>query len=288
MSWQIKKAVIPVAGFGVRFLPASKSIPKEIFPIVDRPTILYVVEEAYRAGIEQIIFVTASGKSAIEDFFDISLGLEAFLEKRGKKKELELVRQISNMVEIISVRQKDPRGLGHAVWCARNIVQNEPFCVLLGDDLIDSETPCIKKMIEIAQKYEKPVVAACRVARDKVSRYGIIEGKKIDERLIEVSKMIEKPKPSQTKSDVAIIGRYVLPPEIFDILRNLPPGEGKEIQLTDALIKLSEKTSVLGYLFEGTRYDAGDIYGYIEANIAYAMKRPELKAKLVELFKKYI
>lgn len=288
MKWQVKKAVIPVAGFGVRFLPASKSVPKEIFPIVDRPTVLYVVEEAYKAGIEQIIFVTASGKSAIEDFFDISLGLEAFLEKRARKKELELVQKISNMVEIISVRQKDPRGLGHAVYCARNIVQNEPFCVLLGDDLIDSKIPCIKRMIEIAQKYEKPVVAACRVPKDKVSRYGIIEGKKIEERVIEASKMIEKPKPEQTKSDVAIIGRYVLPPEIFDILKNLPPGEGKEIQLTDALIKLNETSGVLGYLFEGTRYDAGDIYGYIEANIAYAMKRPELKEKLVELFKKYM
>jgi len=288
MGWDVKKAVIPVAGMGVRFLPATKTIPKELFPIVDRPTVLYVVEEAYRAGIEQVVFVTASGKHAIEDFFDQSFGLEKFLEARGKQKELELVKQVSNMVEVITVRQKEPKGLGHAIYCARDIVQDEPFCVLLGDDLIDSDVPCIKRMVDVAAKYEKAVIAACRVPRDKVSRYGIMEGKLIEERVVDVSRMVEKPKPEETTSDIAIIGRYVLPPEVFDILRDLPPGKGGEIQLTDALIRLNEEgCGVLGYIFEGIRYDAGDIYGFIEANIAYAMKRPELKAKLLELFKTF-
>jgi len=280
---KVKKAVIPVAGLGTRFLPASKVVAKELFPIVDRPSIHYIVEEAWRAGIREIVFVTASGKGAIEDYFDIDTGLELFLEKKGDVERLQFIREISRAVEVHSVRQKMALGLGHAILTARNFIGDEPFAILLGDDLVDADKPCIGQMMEVAQKHQAPVIAAFRVPEEKISRYGIIDPEtQLDERTWKCRTMVEKPKVNPP-SNMAIIGRYILPAEIFDILEQTREGVGGEIQLTDALIKLNRKQPILAYEFEGRRYDAGDIFGFLQANICLAMKNPELKAKLKEL-----
>jgi len=282
---KIKKAVIPVAGFGTRFLPVTKVVPKELLPIVNRPTIHYVVEEAYKAGIQQIIFVTATGKSGVEDYFDISTGLEVFLEKKGDLESLEMIREISQMIEVHSVRQKEQRGLGHAIATAREFVGKEPFAVLLGDDLIDSEIPAIKQMMDVAEKHNKAVIALDRVPWDKAHRYGIVDPEPVEPRVSRIKAMMEK--PENPPSNLAIIGRYILPAEIFDIISSTKPGKGGEIQITDAISTLNgpQADSVYGYEYEGVRHDGGEIFGFIRANIAYAMKQPELKEKLLELFR---
>lgn len=284
---KVTKAVIPVAGLGTRFLPASKVVAKELFPIVDRPTIHYIVEEAWRSGIRHIVFVTASGKGAIEDYFDIDNGLEAFLEKKGDLERLQTIREISRAVEVHSVRQKQALGLGHAILSARNFIGDEPFAVLLGDDMIDAEVPATKQMVEVAAKHNSPVIAAFRVPMDKAERYGIIDPdpKPVAERLWKIRRMVEKPK-GNAPSNIAIIGRYILPGRIFEILANTQPGVAGEIQLTDALIKLNQEEGILAYEFEGDRYDAGDIYGFIQANLIYGMKRKELRPRLLELIRK--
>jgi UTP--glucose-1-phosphate uridylyltransferase len=273
----IRKAVIPVAGLGTRFLPATKAIPKEMLTIVDRPTIQYIVEEVVNSGIEQIIFVTSEGKSAIENHFDYNFHLDAVLREKNKTalgKELDM---ISNLIDIVSVRQKKPLGLGHAIWTARHIVGNEPFMVCLGDDLVLSDVPCARQMLELYRDVGESIVAVQRVPHEQTYQYGIVEGEANGrERTYKVSRMVEKPAPGTTDSDLAIIGRYILKPDIFDILSNTTPGHGGEIQLTDALLALCKRREMYAYEFEGTRYDAGDKLGYLQAIVAYGLRHNEL------------
>ncbi|MGB5883387.1 MAG: UTP--glucose-1-phosphate uridylyltransferase GalU, partial [Desulfobulbales bacterium] len=237
----IRKAVIPVAGLGTRFLPATKAIPKEMLTIVDRPTIQYIVEEVVASGIEQVILVTSEGKSAIENHFDYDFALDTILQKKNKVRLAEELNHISNLIDIVSVRQKKPLGLGHAIWSTRNVVGDEPFVVLLGDDLVLSDEPCCHQMISLFDEVQESIVAIQRVPRDQTSNYGIVEGKPFKERTYKVGRMIEKPAPGITDSDLAIIGRYILRPEIFSLLEETEPGHGGEIQLTDALLKLSRE-----------------------------------------------
>jgi UTP--glucose-1-phosphate uridylyltransferase len=280
----IRKAVIPVAGLGTRFLPATKAIPKEMLTIVDRPTIQYIVEEVVASGIEQVILVTSEGKSAIENHFDYDFALDTILQKKNKLRLAEELNHISNLIDIVSVRQKKPLGLGHAIWSTRNVVGDEPFVVLLGDDLVLSDEPCCHQMISLFDEVQESIVAIQRVPRDQTSNYGIVEGKPFKERTYKVGRMIEKPAPGITDSDLAIIGRYILRPEIFSLLEETEPGHGGEIQLTDALLKLSRERVMYAYEFEGTRFDAGDKLGYLKAIIAFGLRHSELG----EAFRKHI
>ncbi|HEY1233198.1 MAG TPA: UTP--glucose-1-phosphate uridylyltransferase GalU [Candidatus Binatia bacterium] len=282
---KLRKAVIPVAGLGTRFLPATKTVPKELLPIVDIPSIQYVVQEAVDAGIEEIIFVTGRGKDGIEDHFDEAPELEQVLADRGNDEMVKMLRRIAEMTEVVSVRQKKPLGLGHAVLCARDLVGNEPFAVMLADDLIDSATPCIRQLLDIFQTRNESVVALMEVPPTEVHQYGVIKGKLVKERLYEVEAMVEKPPASEAPSRMAIIGRYVLRPEIFPILQNLPSGKGGEIQLTDGLAQLVRERRIYGCEFDGDRYDIGDKFGFVRATVAYALKRPDLKYKVLEYLK---
>ncbi|MBZ0274299.1 UTP--glucose-1-phosphate uridylyltransferase GalU [bacterium] len=285
---KVRKAVIPVAGLGTRFLPATKAIPKEMLPIVDRPTIHYIVAEAVDSGITDIIFVTARGKEAVENHFDRDIGLEAALEKKGDTARLAMVREISTMASIASVRQGVPKGLGHAVWCARDLVGDEPFVVLLGDDLFDAETPATRQLIEGHERCGRSVIGAYRVPENETHRYGIIDPGDGDERLMRVKAMVEKPK-ADAPSNIAIIGRYLLTPDIFECIDRTPAGVGGEIQLTDAMNLLNEKPGggVYAHVLDGLRYDAGELVGFIEANIAYALKRPELADRVRGILRTY-
>ncbi len=282
---KVKKAVIPAAGFGTRFLPATKAVPKELLPIVDKPAIQYIMEEVVSAGLEEVILITGREKGSIEDHFDISIELENHLKKKGKDDLLKIVQDISEMITIVSVRQKEPLGLGHAVLCAKRVVGDEPFAVLLGDDIIDAEVPCIKQMMEIYQRIEGVLIAIQRVPRDETHQYGIIKGKKIEERVYKIEDMIEKPKKGEAPSNLAIIGRYILPPEIFGILERTPPDSRGEIQLTDGIRELRRQMPAFGYEFIGDRYDAGDKFGFLQANISYGLKHPELGKKLKNYLK---
>ncbi len=281
---QIKKAVIPVAGLGTRFLPASKAIPKEMLTIVDRPTIQYIVEEVVASGIEEIILVTSAGKSAIENHFDYDFELDTILKNKNKHDLCEELCHISSLIDIVSVRQKKPLGLGHAILTTRSVVGDNPFVVLLGDDLVLSDTPCCQQMLELFNEVQNPVVAIQQVPMDQTFQYGIIEGEPVRERVYEVRRMVEKPAPGTVDSNLAIIGRYILTPEIFDLLANTTPGHGGEIQLTDALAALSRKRPMYAYEFEGTRFDAGDKLGYLKAIIAFALRHPVL----ADEFRKHI
>jgi UTP--glucose-1-phosphate uridylyltransferase len=282
---KVRKAVIPVAGLGTRFLPATKVVPKELLPIVDIPSIQYVVQEAVDAGIEEIIFVTGRGKDAIEDHFDEAPELEQILTDRGQSEMVRMLRRIAEMTEVVSVRQKKPLGLGHAVLCARDLVGDEPFAVLLADDLIDSDTPCVRQLLNIFEETQESVIALMEVAESEVQQYGVIKGKEIAKRLYQVEATVEKPAAKDAPSRLAIIGRYVLRPEIFTILRNLPPGRGGEIQLTDGLAQLVRDRKIFGCEFIGDRYDIGDKFGFVRATVAYALKRPDLKDKVMEYLK---
>lgn len=277
---KIKKAVIPVAGLGTRFLPATKTVPKELLPIVDIPAIQYVVQEAVDSGIEEVIFVTGRGKDSIEDHFDFAPELEQVLEDRGQKEMANRLRRIAEMIAVVAVRQKMPLGLGHAVLCARDLVSNEPFAVLLPDDLLDGPVPCIRQLIEVFDEKQESVIALLRVPREEIQRYGAMRGERIRDRLYEVEEAVEKPVPHEAPSDLAIIGRYVLRPEIFSMLEKVSPGRGGEIQLTDGLSQLARQRKLYGYEFVGERYDVGDKLGFVQANIAYALKRTELRAAL--------
>jgi UTP--glucose-1-phosphate uridylyltransferase len=288
MQGKIRKAVIPAAGAGTRFLPATKAVPKELLPIVDRPTIQYIVEEAVASGIEQVILITAQGKGAVEDHFAVSAELEKLLKRQKKEDLLQMVKELSEMVKMTAVRQHEPKGLGHAVLCAREAVGDEPFAVLLGDDVVDAEPPCLAQMVEIARQKGGAVIALMRVPATETHLYGIIRGEQVDERIYKVEELVEKPAPDQAPSHLAIIGRYLLPPEIFAILEKTPPGKGGEIQLTDALQTLARTMPVYGYEFTGDRYDAGDKIGCLQANIAFAMKRPEMAERLKEFIKKIL
>jgi UTP--glucose-1-phosphate uridylyltransferase len=282
---KLRKAVIPVAGLGTRFLPATKTVPKELLPIVDIPSIQYVVQEAVDAGIEEIIFVTGRGKDGIEDHFDEAPELEQVLADRGNDEMVKVLRRIAEMTEVVSVRQKKPLGLGHAVLCARDLVGNEPFAVMLADDLIDSATPCIRQLLDIFQSTNESVIALMEVPQTEVHQYGVIKGKVMKERLYEVEGMVEKPPAKDAPSRMAIIGRYVLRPEIFSILQNLPSGKGGEIQLTDGLAQLVRERKIYGCEFSGDRYDIGDKFGFVRATVAYALKRPDLRDKVLEYLK---
>ena len=282
---KLRKAVIPVAGLGTRFLPATKTVPKELLPIVDIPSIQYVVQEAVDAGIQEIIFVTGRGKDGIEDHFDEAPELDQVLTERGQTQMLATLRRIAEMTEVVSVRQKKPLGLGHAVLCARDLVGDEPFAVMLADDLIDNEIPCIRQLLNIFEEKNESVIALMAVPQEEVQQYGVIKGRKIRERLFQVDATVEKPPAHEAPSRMAIIGRYILRPEIFSILSSLPPGRGGEIQLTDGLSQLVKERKVFGCEFEGNRYDIGDKFGFVRATVAYALKRPDLKDKVLGYLK---
>lgn len=277
----IKKAIIPAAGLGTRFLPATKAQPKEMLPIVDKPTIQYIVEEAVASGIEEILIITGRNKRAIEDHFDKSVELEDELKNSNKEELLEVVQGISNMVDIYYMRQKEPRGLGHAISRAKTFVGDDPFAVMLGDDVVDSKKPCLKQLMECYDRYKTTVLGVQPVSQKEVSKYGIVNGIEIEENVYKVNNMVEKPKPEETTSNIAILGRYIITPKIFEILEETKPGRGGEIQLTDALKGLSKHESVYAYCFEGERYDVGDKFGFLKANIEYALKRDGLKDELI-------
>jgi UTP--glucose-1-phosphate uridylyltransferase len=285
---KIRKAVIPAAGLGTRFLPATKAIPKEMIPIVDIPMIQLIVEEAVRSGIEDVILITARGKDSIADYFDYSYEIEDMLEKKGKGDQARALKKIADMCNLITVRQKTPLGLGHAVLCAAPIVGNEPFAILLGDDLIDAEVPCTQQLIQIYEKEGASVVGVMEVPKEDTPKYGMVGGTMLSKDLMHVDRLVEKPKPADAPSQLAIPGRYVLSPTIFDCLKNTKPGAGGEIQLTDGLQALAKREKLLAYRFAGTRYDAGDRMGYIDATIAYALKRPEMAAGVKALLRKHL
>lgn len=286
---KVRKAVIPVAGLGTRFLPATKAIPKEMLTIVDRPTIQYIVEEVVASGIDQIIFVTSEGKSAIENHFDYNFHLDSVLKEKHKTVLGEELNNISNLIDIVSVRQKKPLGLGHAIWTARHVIGNEPFMVLLGDDMVLSKTPCAKQLLNLFEEVGESIIAIQRVPMEETPQYGIVEGEKDErENTYRVTRMVEKPAPGTTDSDMAIIGRYILMPEIFSILDKTTPGHGGEIQLTDALLALTLKRSMYAHEFEGTRFDAGDKMGYLKAIIAYGLRHPALGRQFKEHLKEVV
>lgn len=285
---RVRKAVIPAAGLGTRFLPATKAIPKEMIPIVDVPMIQHIVEEAVRSGIEDVVLITARHKEAIENHFDFNYELEDSLDKKHKADLAEISRSIGKLCNLISIRQKNPMGLGHAVLCAAPAIGNEPFAVLLGDDLIDSAVPCTKQLIEVFEREKASVVGVMEVPQSEVSKYGIVGGKMVNDRMMQVDRLVEKPSPADAPSRLAIPGRYILTPAIFDCLRDTRPGKGGEIQLTDALMALAQRERLLAYRYTGTRYDTGDRIGYIDATIAFALKRPELAPQVRELLKKHL
>jgi UTP--glucose-1-phosphate uridylyltransferase len=286
MDRKVRKAVFPAAGLGTRFLPATKSIPKEMLALVDKPIIQYGVEEAIASGIEHIILITGRGKNEMEDHFDISFELDAMLEKRGKHELLALSRNVASMARISSVRQKEPLGLGHAVLCAKDLVGDEPFAVILPDDVIDAEVPCLKQMIEVFNERGGSVLATQTVEGPAIGAYGVLAGSqdKDNPRIYNCTGMVEKPKFEDAPSTQAIIGRYVLTPRIFDLLEQTDPGAGGEIQLTDGIKALLKEEKVFGYTFEGKRFDAGDKFGMLQATVEFALKRPEFADK----FRRYL
>ena len=278
MAMKVRKAVFPAAGLGTRFLPATKAQPKEMLPIVDKPIIQYGVEEALAAGCDQIVIVTGRGKSAIEDHFDVSYELEKMLEERKKTDLLTIVRQISDMIHVAYVRQKEALGLGHAVLMARELVGNEPFAVLLADDVIDANPPCLKQMIDEFNDKQASVIAIQQVDGPAISAYGVIDAIPVpgNDRLFEIRNLVEKPKREEAPSNLAIVGRYVLTPKIFDVLDQTPLGAGGELQLTDGLRLLLKEEKIYGYRYDGKRHDAGDKLGFLKATVEFALKRPEL------------
>jgi len=273
---KIRKAVFTAAGLGTRLLPATKAQPKEMLPLVDKPIIQYVVEEAVASGIEQIIIVTGRGKRAIEDHFDIAFELEYFLSQKGNNGALTEMRQISDLADICYIRQKAPLGQGHAILVTKYLVGHEPFAVFFADDVIDSAVPCMQQMMAVYERYKCSVVAVQEVPREDIARYGVIAAQPIDDRIYRVAGFVEKPRPEEAPSNLGIVGRYILTPEIFDILEKMPLGQGGEIWLADALHQLLERQAIYGYRFAGTRYDTGNKLGYLKATVEYALKRPDL------------
>ncbi|PIE61135.1 MAG: UTP--glucose-1-phosphate uridylyltransferase [Desulfobacterales bacterium] len=284
---KVKKAVFPVAGLGTRFIPATKAMAKEMLPVVDKPIIQYAVEEAFAAGIEQIIFVTGRGKKALEDHFDRSFEIESTLETRGKT---ELLKQIKELVPrtgtIVYTRQHEPLGLGHAIWCARDIVGDEPFAVLLADDLIQTQgKPVLKEMVEKFDRFRASIAAVMEVEKDQTDKYGILDASLIEEDMVKINDMVEKPSPEEAPSTLAIVGRYILTPKIWDHLGQKEKGAGGEIQLTDAMKKVLAEQPIFGYKFQGTRFDCGDKAGFQMANLAYSLERPDLRDRLIHFIK---
>ena len=290
MPAKVRKAVFPAAGLGTRFLPATKAQPKEMLPLVDKPIIQYGVEEAMHSGIQNIIIVTGRGKTAIEDHFDVSFELENLLESRGKKDLLSIVRSVSDMIDVSYIRQKEALGLGHAVLRAKELVGPEPFAVVLADDVIESETPCIRQLLDIYEFFSAPVLAVMEVPHEATSSYGVVDAEPIShngskDRVFRIRDLVEKPKPSEAPSNLAIVGRYVLTPDVFDSLSNLEPGAGSEIQLTDGLRHLLRKRPIYAYRFEGKRYDAGDKMGFLKATVEFALQRHDLGGPFREYLK---
>lgn len=287
---RVRKAVIPAAGLGTRFLPATKAQPKEMLPIVDKPTIQYIIEEAVQSGIEDIVIISGRGKRAIEDHFDKSFELEETLEQKGKHDALEELRAISHLANIYYIRQKEPKGLGHAIWCARSFIGNEPFAVLLGDDIVQSDKPCLQQMMDVFTRFQSSIVGVQEVPDEDVSKYGIIskKGYDLEPGVIRVQDFVEKPSPAEAPSNYAIMGRYILQPDIFDILERQEPGAGGEIQLTDALHTLNFTKEVLAYNFQGIRYDVGDKFGFIKATIDFALTRDGLSDEVFQYMKQLI
>lgn len=285
---KIKKAIIPIAGKGTRFLPATKQMPKEIIPIINVPMIHHVVLEAVESGIEEIVFVTASGKFSVEDYFDRNYELEHFLESRGKTKELELIQKIGSMVNVVSVRQKEQLGLGHAVLMAESMMSDQPFAVLLGDDIVKNPIPCTRQLIEASLKYSgSPVIGVMNVSPDEVHRYGVIKGSVIEgTKTLLMESMVEKPKKEAAPSTLVTPGRYILTTEIFELLKNIPRGAGNEYQLTDAINLLCKKRKVYAHQFQGERYDTGNVMGYLDATIDFALRDNDIKDGMVEIIRK--
>nr|WP_314496003.1 UTP--glucose-1-phosphate uridylyltransferase GalU [uncultured Peptostreptococcus sp.] len=279
MNKVVKKAVIPAAGLGTRFLPATKAQPKEMLPIVDKPTLQYIIEEAVASGVEEILIITGRNKKSIEDHFDKSVELELELENKGKTDLLEIVRGISNMVNIHYIRQKEPKGLGDAIYCARYFIGDEPFAIMLGDDMVDNGQglPCLKQLIDAYEAHNASILGVQEVDKENTDKYGIIDGQKLSDNIYKVKALVEKPDPDQAPSNVAILGRYIITPQIFDILGHIPPGKNGEIQLTDALEILKDKEDMYAYVFEGRRYDLGDKLGFLQATVDAALKKPELR-----------
>ncbi|MGH4052345.1 MAG: UTP--glucose-1-phosphate uridylyltransferase GalU [Clostridium sp.] len=279
---RVKKAIIPAAGLGTRFLPATKALPKEMLPIVDKPTMQYIIEEAIESGIEEILIITGRNKKSIEDHFDKSVELELELENKNKDELLKQVRDISNMVNIHFIRQKEPKGLGHAINCARGFVGNEPFAVMLGDDIVDADTPCLKQLMDCFEEKGTTILGVQEVDKENVDKYGIVDGVQVSGNVYKVNNLVEKPRVDLAPSNVAILGRYIITPEIFDILDVALPGKGGEIQLTDALKTLIETQEMNAYIFDGRRYDVGDKLGFLQATVEFALKRDELKVPFME------
>jgi UTP--glucose-1-phosphate uridylyltransferase len=279
---RVRKAIIPAAGLGTRFLPATKAMPKEMLPIVDKPTIQYIVEEAIASGIEDIIIVTGKGKRAIEDHFDFAHDLEQNLLDKGKTELLDKVRYSTNLADIHYIRQKEPKGLGHAIWCARNFIGNEPFAVLLGDDIVQSDTPCLRQLMNIHERTRSSVIGVKTVPDEETHRYGIVDHVTQDGRLYQVNHFVEKPRQGTAPSNLAIMGRYILTPEIFMFLENQQTGAGGEIQLTDAIAELNQIQRVFAYDFEGQRYDVGEKFGFVKTTIEFALQNDEIKDELLK------
>ena len=269
MQKKIKKAVIPAAGLGTRFLPATKAQPKEMLPIVDKPTLQYIIEEAVASGIEEILIITGKNKKSIEDHFDKSVELELELEQKGKTELLEIVRDISQMVNIYYIRQKEPKGLGDAIYCARSFIGDEPFAVMLGDDIVDNDVPCLKQLMSAYEEYRTTILGVQTVAPEDANKYGIINARYIEDNVYKVKDLVEKPEPGKQPSNIAILGRYIITPEIFEVLENQAPGKGGEV-----------------HEFEGRRYDVGDKLGFLEATVDFALKKPELKDSFMDYLKK--
>ena len=286
MDKKIRKAIIPAAGLGTRFLPATKAQPKEMLPIVDKPTLQYIIEEAIESGIEEILIITGRNKKSIEDHFDRSVELELELEHKGKVEMLEMVKSISNMVDIHFIRQKEPKGLGHAIYCAKSFVGNEPFAVMLGDDIVYNEgKPCLRQLMDCYDEYKTSVLGVQTVLDGDVDKYGIVDGLKIEGNVTKVKGLVEKPSVDEAPGNMAILVRYIITPSIFEILERTKPGKGGEIQLTDALLELMSEEAIYAYNFEGRRYDVGDKLGFLEATVEYALRKPELKDAFIEYLK---
>jgi len=282
MPQKIRKAVFPAAGLGTRFLPATKAAPKEMLPLVDKPLIQYVVEEAVNSGIEAILIVTGRDKNAIEDHFDISFELEHLLRERGKTELLKQVRAVSELARISYVRQREALGLGHAILQGRDFVGDEPFAVLLADDIVDAEVPALKQMLRVYERFDAPVIGTMRVAGEAISRFGVLDAEEVDEGIFRVKDMVEKPPFAEAPSDLAIIGRYILTPDIFPEIERTPRGAGGEIQITDAMRALLKQRPFYAVRFDGTRHDAGDKLGFLIATVEFALKRPDLAPEFIE------
>lgn len=282
---KIKKAVIPAAGFGTRFLPATKAVPKEMLPIIDKPTIQYIAEEAIASGIDDLLIIVSRGKDAIVNHFDKAFELETVLERDGKQSMLDAVREVSDKINVHFIRQQEQKGLGHAVLCAKAFVGNEPFAVMLGDDVVVSKKPCLAQLTEQFDKVQSTILGVQKVGMERVSKYGIVDCVRVEGRLYKMRGMVEKPKREDAPSDIAALGRYILTPAVFDCLERTPKGAGGEIQLTDAIVTLGEKEDVYAYDFEGKRYDIGSKQGFLQATVDFALKRADLRDEFIAYLK---